>query len=384
MKTILFVIESLHCGGAEKSLVTLLGNIDYSLYQVDLILIKKGGEFEKFVPKEVAILYKDIYSKNSLSHLISRLHFWFLKKIRHNKLYNTAHTFWTAFNKSIPKHTKPYDIAIAYSQGFATYYVASKVIANKKLAWLNTDYGQARHYAIFDYQFYKQYNSVVCVSPECKTSLLMEMQTIGKTLPTTVLKDITDPNIVKKLADESFGFTNLNNNYMILTVCRLTKLKGLHLAVAASEILKNKGIDFKWYIIGEGSERNFLEQEIKNKGLEDFCILMGFKENPYPFMKTCDIYVQTSLFEGLGLTVIEAATLHKPIVTTNFPTASSIISHETTGLICTMAETAIANSILRYINDKEFTQKIIENLANQKNADKETSLNTFYKLMELN
>jgi glycosyltransferase involved in cell wall biosynthesis len=381
MKTIVFVIESLHCGGAEKSIVTLLQNINYSEYQVDLILIKKGGEFEKFVPKEVNIIYKNIFSKNPLIHFISRFRFWWLKKLRKNKAYNTAHTFWTAYNKSIPNHQKKYDVAIGYSQGFATYYVAEKVKANIKYAWLNIDYEHAKHYAGFDYQYYVQLNSVVCVSPECKTSLLKEMETIGKTLHTTILKDITDDSIVNKLSNESTGFSKNGNACNILTVCRLAKQKGLHLAVNACVILKNKGIDFKWYIIGEGSERSFLENEIQNKDLESYCILLGFKENPYPFMKTCDIYVQTSLFEGLGLTVIEAAILHKPIVTTNFPTASSIITHNKTGLICEMTPKAIAASVSKYIEDKMFRDTVVYNLSKVSNTDKETSLATFYSLI---
>ena len=381
MKSILFFIESLHCGGAEKSLVTLLQNIDYSIYQVDLLLIKKGGEFEKFVPKQVTIIHKDIYSKNPLKHALSRLHFWFLKKINQNKPYNSAHTFWTVFNKSIPEHKKKYDVAIGYSQGFATYYVVNKINAEKKYAWLNIDYAHAKHYAAFDYDYYSKLDQVVCVSPECEKSLLDEMKTIGKALLTNILKDITDDSIVNNLSKESKGFSEKNNAFTLLTVCRLAKQKGLHLAVNACEILKNKGVAFKWYIVGEGTERLFLENEIKNKGLENHLILLGFKENPYPYMKTCDVYVQTSLFEGLGLTVIEAAILHKPIVTTNFPTASSIITHNKTGLICKMDGDAIATSILKYITDAPFTEKIVSNLSKVKNTDKEKSLETFHTLI---
>ena len=381
MKNILFIIESLHCGGAEKSIVTLLQNIDYNEYQVDLILIKKGGEFEKFVPKEVNVIYKDIYIKNPIVHGVSRFYFWLLKKQSKNKMYNTAHTFWTAFNKSIPKHRKKYDVAIGYSQGFATYYTVEKTQAEKKYAWLNIDYVHAKHYAEFDYSYYAKLNSVICVSPECKSALVQEMQRIGKTIRTEVLKDITDDSIVNKLSKEGHGFPKNNKAHTILTVCRLAKQKGLHLAVNACEILKNKGVSFKWYIVGEGTEREFLESEIISKGLENHCILLGFKENPYPYMKTCDIYVQTSLFEGLGLTVIEAAILHKPIVTTNFPTASSIITHNKTGVICEMKADAIATSISKYIDNAVFTNKIIDNLSKVKNTDKENSLQTFQRLI---
>ena len=382
MKKLLFIIESLHCGGAEKSIVTLLKNIDYKLNQVDLILIKKGGEFEKFIPNEVSVIYKDATTSSSFfKRILPRIKFKILKKQNQNSVYNSSHLFWQAFKSIIPVHTKKYDVAIGYSQGFAAYYVVDKTVADKKYAWLNIDYSHARHYAKFDYPYYAKLDSVVCVSPECKTSLLDAMQSIGKTLPTTVLKDITDDSIVNKLSKEGLGFPKNSEAHTILTVCRLAKQKGLYLAVNACEILKNKGVNFKWYIVGEGTEREFLESEIKNKGLANHCILLGFKENPYPYMKTCDIYVQTSLFEGLGLTVIEAAILHKPIVTTNFPTASSIVTHNKTGVICEMKADAIALSISKYIDNAVFTDKIIDNLSKVKNTDKEKSLQTFQNLI---
>ena len=110
-------------------------------------------------------------------------------------------------------------------------------------------------------------------------------------------------------------------------------------------------------------------------------ILLGYKENPYPYIKSCDIYAQTSLFEGLGLTVIEAAILQKPIVTTNFPTSYSIIENEITGLICNMNPLDIAKSIERYLNNPELNKKIVKNLSLLKNNDKEISLNKVNDLL---
>ncbi len=382
-KTILFVIESLHCGGAEKSLVTLLSNFDYSKFQVDLLLIKKGGEFEKFVPEQVTILYENSLNKISLHKKIkSKIKFAFTRKLPQNKIYNTAHLFWVAYGNLFKTIEKKYDFAIGYSQGFASYFVADKVIASKKYAWLNIDYDHAKHYAKYDYTKYKKLNKVVCVSPDCETSLHNAMTTtIGKTLKTTVIKDITDEVLVNKLSEDGIGFTKTNSNITILTVCRLAKQKGLYLAIDACKVLVDKGIKVKWYVVGEGTERAFLEQRILDNNLREHFILMGFKENPYPYMKTTDIYVQTSLFEGLGLTVIEAALLNKPIVCTNFPTSSSILNHEKTGLICEMKGYEIALHILKYVNDSEFTNTVISNLKNTTNNDKEISLKRFNALL---
>jgi len=380
MKTILFVIESLHCGGAEKSLIALLNNLDFEKYSVDLLLIKKGGEFEKFVPTQVNMVYDNsIEESNFFKRSLARLQFFIGRKQKENKKYNSAHVFWKAYSPIIKSVKKQYDIAIGYSQGFATYFVTDKVIAKKKFSWLNIDYNYAKHYASFDYTKYKKLNRVVCVSEECKNSLLKAMNNIGKSLPITIIKDITDPKIVGKLSNDDEGFSSKEEGTtVLLTVCRLAKQKGLHLAVDACEKLMQQRINVKWYIIGVGTEKKFLENRIKEKSLQNNMILLGFKENPYPYMRTCDIYVQTSLFEGLGLTVIEAAILNKPIVSTNFPTAHTIINHNKTGLIVEMNPDAIANNILRYIKNPDFTKKIQNQLSLQdKDSDKEVSLREF-------
>ena len=104
-KSILFMIESLDLGGAEKSLVTLLQNLDYTSYKVTLLLIKKEGVFNKFVPEEVKIIYHDIFAKTTaLKKIITRLNYWVLRKL--NTKYNTAHLFWKTFGNLIPTHNK--------------------------------------------------------------------------------------------------------------------------------------------------------------------------------------------------------------------------------------------------------------------------------------
>ncbi|MCK0156847.1 glycosyltransferase [Cellulophaga sp. F20128] len=380
MKDIAFVIESLQCGGAEKSLVTLLNVLDYNTFNVDLILFKKGGEFEKFVPKQVVINYIQPQKESKkIVGFYSRLKFWIKKKVTKQ---HVAQSYWGVFNHTISNFNKNYDIAIAYNQGFATYYTATKMSAKIKFAWLNTDYKNAGYHIKFDLPYYNCYNNIVCVSKESELSLNGEIQRINKNkLPTIVIKDISDQDFINKMSIENTGF-NYNTKFTnILTVGRLAKAKGYHLAVESCNILVNKGYPVKWYVIGDGPQRNDIENLIKDKNLQEHFFLLGFKENPYPFMKTCNLYVQTSLFEGLGLTVIEATILNKPIVTTNFPTATSIIEHGKTGLICDMNANDISMNIQKYLDNDLLKDNVIKNLSLLKNNDKEQSLKKVNELL---
>ncbi len=379
----LFVIESLQCGGAEKSITTLLQNIDLDKYGVDLILMTKGGEFGKFVPEKVNVIYKNQFEGNNpISNLANRLRFFFLRRSKWVKNHHVAQLYWKAFGKAIKKYRTRYDIAIAYNQGFSTYYVANKITSKKKFAWLNTDYQKAGYNINFDINHYKKYDKVVCVSKENEDSLTEALGSIHKEIPTTIIKDITDQDLISKMSTENINLSNDNQNKtIIVTVGRLAKAKGLEMAIEACSILKNQGETIQWYVIGEGPQRSRLEELIERKNLQETFCLLGFKENPYPYIKWCDIYVQTSIFEGLGLTVIEASVLQKPIVTTNFPTASSIIEHKKTGLICKMNAEDIAKSISYYIKNPQFMEEVSKQKPQRVNKDKEISLEQFENLI---
>ena len=86
------------------------------------------------------------------------------------------------------------------------------------------------------------------------------------------------------------------------------------IAIKAAAILVKKGYTIKWYVLGEGEERNTLEQSIKEHNLIANFILLGIKENPYPYINNATIYVQPSRFEGKSLAIDEAKILHKPIL----------------------------------------------------------------------
>ena len=377
-KNIVFVIESLGLGGAERSLVTLLQNMDYNTFCADLIVFKGAGIFEKFVPNEVTIIYK---SFPRLSFL-EKVRFKLKRKLNIERQHH-AQLFWTIIKSKFQIESKKYDIAVAYNQGFATYFVNQYVNASKKLAWLNIDYQKAGYKIEFDYLIYKNFDRVVAVSPEAKQGLENELRTINGNLDIEIVKDISDKKIIIQKSQLSAEFVFKKDKINIVTVGRLSKHKGLHLAVESCEKLVAKGYSIHWYIIGEGSERGNLEKQIKKKELAHNFTLLGMTDNPYPLMSMCDIYVQTSLFEGLGLTVIEASYLNKPIVCTNFSTVYGIMEDNVTGLIAEMNAVSIVSKIELLINDIDLKNRLVFNLSKKEDTDKNKTLEQISNLFEL-
>lgn len=386
-KKLLFVIDSLTIGGAEKSLVTLLNLIDSSKYEIDLLLIKRGGDLEKYVPSYINILpvpkyFSSIENKFTFENLYYRIKTSLNLRVNNYKK-NVLHSEQVVFksiNRIISPLKKIYDIAIAYSQGMPTYLVANKVQASKKLAWINTDYVNTLYDKELDYKSYSKIDKIIAVSEHTKSSV-SQLRREYKNKVDLIL-DIVDPNIIHKMSlekdPEEFDKSLIN----ILTVGRLVSAKGYEKAIEVAKLLKHAGYKFKWFSIGEGPERKKLQKLIEEYELQDYFIFLGKKVNPYIYMRNCDIYVQTSLKEGFGLTVSEAKILKRPIVCTSFPTAMEIIHNEVDGLIVEHDIESIYNGVKKYLDEKGFRKKVLKKLNSTEPYSSVNQINNFYSLIE--
>ena len=117
--------------------------------------------------------------------------------------------------------------------------------------------------------------------------------------------------------------------------------------------------DIKWFIIGYGDEKPLIRTKIALSGMENYVILLGKRTNPYPYIKSCDIYVQPSRYEGNSVTVREAQMLYKPVVVTDYPTASSQIKDGKDGVIVPLDNQGCADGIVSLIKDKAKQEEII-------------------------
>ncbi len=393
-KKLLFVIESLMLGGAEKSLVTLLNLVDYSKFDVDLLLFAQGGAFQQFLSKQVNLLpvpeyfiYNEIpWSK--LFHKIKKPKMLFaqvrysvaLRTGKHNHS-EKAVLLWKACRNCFKEMEQDYDVAIAYSQGVPTFFVAEKVRAKKRAAWINATYIPYGRYLDFITSMYGLFDYINGVSDVIAEKIQSTFSIPGEKI--TVIKDILDDKFAIKMAGMSsnvqFEMTNLKTN--ILTVGRLDAMKGYPLAIDAAKLLKDAGVLFKWYVIGDGMLRGQLEERIKLLGLEDDFILLGSRSNPYPYFQACDLYVQTSTLEGFGITLAEAKMFNKPIVTTNFPAVCEQFTNEKNGLIVDISAEGIADGITRMLNDSELRERCIANVRAEKKGNSE-EIEKLYKLLE--
>ncbi|PEB56276.1 glycosyl transferase [Bacillus pseudomycoides] len=393
-KNLLFVMPSLSAGGGEKSLVNLLSQIDYQLYNVDLFLFHHEGIFMEFVPKEVRILpmpekyhtftlplfqsIQKLLVKEKISLAYNRLMFSIkyrnVKNISIREQYN-----WKYIASSLNQIEKQYDVAIGFLEKTSTYFCVDKVKAHKKIGWVHIDYDRLGMDPNFDALYFRELDNIVTVSEECASILANRFP--NKKNEISVIYNIVSPTMIHKMANQENKdvYHRKDNEIIILSIGRLHYQKGFEMAIESCKKLIDKGCKIKWNIIGEGEEREKLTNLIKVNKLENNVKLLGLKSNPYPYIKQADIYAQTSRFEGKSIAIDEAKILNKPILVTDFSTAKDQIENGINGLIVDMKPGAIADGIEKLIKDIEFKNKLVNNLSKEKLGTEE-EINKLYEI----
>lgn len=361
----------------------MLNSLDYKQYKVDLLLFSPKGLYLQLVPKEVKVLNFEHYIRKELKWLFTNLFAKIGLFVSVRNPYKKGHMHnaqinWKWSSKLINCLSNKYDVAIAYSQGKPTYFVAEKVEANKKMCWVNTDYKLAGYNGNFDQKYYNQYDQIIAVSEYNRSVLINEIKQIEQ--KTSVIYDILSTNLIHSLSQEKGGFQDGFKGVRILTIGRLVDAKGYDLAIGACYKLKQEGYNFRWYAIGEGNQKSKFEEMVYKYGLEENFVFLGTHHNPYTYLKQCDIYVQPSRFEGYGLAIAEARTLHKPIVVTNFPVVYNQIRDRENGLIVSMHSDNIYKAIKEIIDNSELRAYISNNLVKE-DVGTEKEIDKFYSLI---
>lgn len=375
-KKILFVTQQLGCGGVEKALLNIFNLIDRNRYECELLVIDKSGEFKDKFPewltiheydcphyiKMIANYYRSpkIKPDDSFKTKMSKIKWKLINELNwiSVKTIKTNISYMLIFNKYKKKNDySNYDMLIDFhGYGvFTTYFTAYQKTNAKKVSWVHeqTIYGA---YKWIGYT-YKYFDKIFGVSKECCDNFINAFEMCKNKVE--IFYNYLDINDILKKADLDKDLFE-TENIKIVSVGRVSEQKAFNRAVEASEILKEKGFNFKWIIVGDGEELDELKQICRKKKLEDLLCFVGYKTNPYAYIKQADLYVQTSRAEGFCTTISEAVVLGKPIVTTSVGGVKEQLDDDKGGLIVEHSAKAIANAIEVLGNDKEILEKYAE------------------------
>ena len=312
MIKILFFIDTLTGGGAEKVLRTLVNNMDQEQFQITVQTVEEADAEKYLVP---GIRYK----------AINRFKSPLLKKLFSYWIRLCAEMGWI-----YPLYIKDeYDIEVAYLEFGPTKFLSGSTNQKAlKLAWIHCDFLRRNVQPTKKLQrIYSTYDKVICVSRTVQSSF---RKLFGNAPDTLILHNVNDEDDIIRKSD---AFSVQNDAFTFLFVGRLSHEKGADRLLDACRMLKDCGKVFRMQILGEGPERSALESQIHQLQLQDCVELLGFRDNPYPYMKAADCIVCSSRYEGFSTVVTEALILGKPVVTTPCSGMDELLGDSEFGLI---------------------------------------------------
>lgn len=372
MKKVLFLCSSYRSGGAERGFVSLLNALPLDKMEAHVMVIEEEGLFKEQLPENIIVKHAP---KNLVvaGARVKSSYFWkyvsipsMLKKvtsivkgkfvIKKEKI-SSEQYFWREFKNIIPENEEEYDAVISFMAGICNYYAIDKVKAKKKFLWVHSDYNKMLSSAKYDEPYFTVADKVATISSICVDALTQNFPLQKEKF--ILVENVSPASLIIKKSKEKVGDIQPGKyDYIISSVGRLHEVKGYDMAVEAARIMKDRGLNFCWNIIGEGEQRPALEKKIKEYGLEDNFKLLGLRANPYPYVANSTIFVMTSRYEGKSIALDEAKILCKPIMSTIYPSVYDNIQNGVDGVLAEQNPVDIANAIESLCKNKELRQEI--------------------------
>lgn len=330
-KKVLFMLNDMNVGGTEKAFLNLVDTMSPEEYDVTLLLLRRWGGFLDAVPDWVKVetiegydrlkreimdpplpIVKDYLKQGKLwrGAGIAWTHLWF-------KLTGDRAPYYRFVLRGTQKKREPYDVAVAFAgpTDVISVYIQEHIEAPVKVQWIHFDISKFLYDIKTARKLYPKFQHIFVVSEEARQALLQvlpEIEDITRTVP-----NVISAKLCRQQAEQGESFTDGYTGTRIVTLGRLSAEKGQDIIPEVAAELAARGVDFRWYLIGDGKLRSVIEEKAAALGVADRVVLLGTKTNPYPYLKEADLYVQTSVHEGFCITLGEAKAFDLPIVSTN-------------------------------------------------------------------
>ena len=394
--SLLIIVQAMELGGVERSLLGLLDAIDYDHYDVDLFQMRHGGELMPYLNHKARLLPEipqyaslavpmvSLIKSGQLGVLCGRLRGKFAARCydhRHpsKKSSVTALTYSHKYTlRSMPLISdKTYDLVISFLTPH--YFARERVKAKKYAAWIHTDYTALAFDRSEELAMWKGYDAICGVSELASESFQTVFPELAQKVRT--VENILPRELICKQATIPQNDMPAGDAVSLLSVGRFCEAKNFDNVPDICRRLVADGLDVKWYLIGYGGDEALIRQKITEAGMQERVIILGKKDNPYPYMRVCDLYVQPSRYEGKAVTVREAQLLGKPVVITNYATSGSQLEDGVDGVIVPMDNAGCAEEIAKLLRDPVRMQQLSEN-CEKRDYTNSAEVEKIYALME--
>lgn len=348
MKKILFITGQLNAGGAERVLIDILRYFDYTKYQVDLCQIIKGGTLIDEVPNKV-----NIY------------HVWDNYTLHYKFSYRASNRLGIDYfirKKLKQKITNKYDVVISFLEGMPLKMHAILNPNAINISWVHVDlytfpYEKKQFRKLEEVDAYNKMDKIICVANDTKNCFIKRFPNVNTSI--NVIYNPIDNQKIVSLANEYF--VNRSDLFTISVLGRLCPQKCVDRVIRLASNLKQNGYKFQINIIGDGELRNELEQLSRELNVSDVVTFHGYKKNPYPLIKSSDLLLSCSGFEGFSLSICEAMCLGVPVISTKTAGPTEIIGNNEYGILCGHSDYDIFNAVKYAIENRYALDKYSQN-----------------------
>lgn len=338
-KKILFLINTLRDGGAEKILVDIVNHLDPDKYDIEVRLIYTRG-----------VYFDRLNSNIKLSFITGK-----------------PGTFWaTQVSRLLPRLSSEllhrlfirdkYDVEVAFLEGYATKIVAGAPRETKKLAWVHCDVtktewinGVYKTDAGFS-NCYRKIDEVICVSESVKEAFI---ERFGEVTKLTVKYNPVDDKKIRELSCEEIQLQPQKDVVTLISIGRMTPQKKFIRLLAAVNNLLKQSYKIELWLLGDGEERKDLETFVQEQGIQDAVTFTGYLKNPYPYIRQADLYVCSSIYEGFSTAATEALVLGTPVLTTDVSGMREMLGDSEYGLITENDDVAFENGLRKLLDHPE-------------------------------
>lgn len=371
-KKVIIAYPAMMIGGSTTSLLSILNRLDYTKYDVDLLLNLHSGELLGKIPKEVNLLPP---AKKYIDPKIDKIHRFISPKYMFTYFKGKS----IAKKSGVPIHlaqyiemkdaeffreiTGQYDVAIAFLEGDRCKFVARHINAKRKLAWIHINYADSKFNPDYDREAMSAFDKIVLVSEDCKVDFDKAFPELAQR--TCVIENILSTEYVRSMADEEIDLDIDSDKINLVSTCRINfRSKGLDRAVEAMAMLKNEGLlkNIAWYIFGDGSDMPAFRDMIEKNGLSDVVFPMGIRTNPLKYLKDMTMFFLPSRFEGKPMAVTEAFMVGLPVLVTEYSSAREQIRDGVDGIITENSTEGIYRGLKSLLNNEFSLDELKKNV----------------------
>lgn len=348
MKKVLFMINGLYGGGAEKVFHTFINHLDSEKYELTVYTMHPE-KWEDCLSYNGKLTYKTVFERSDCKTAFGRMLSDVFAKIK-GKLFDILPAKW--FYRFFIREKA--DVEVAFIEGESTKIISGSTNKNsKKYAWIHIDLEKNPwtdflfHSAEDEKAHYLAFDKILCVSDSVREAFIRKYRFDGS-LVATQYNPIDREDILSKSKEK----TPLpkSDRLRMITVGRLVEQKGYDRLVRIADRLKKDGFDFEILILGEGAQRPELEKMIRDFSLEKNVMLLGFQSNPYCYMKESDLFVCSSRSEGFSTVVSEAIVLGLPVVSTDCAGVRELFGDYDCGKITENEEDALYQALFETLS----------------------------------